>query len=52
LNICVGLILDQLGISSIGAWWLILLVQLHFTGLWLVLRASLLKERRSHTSSN
>jgi hypothetical protein len=31
---------------------LILLVQLRFTGLWLVLRASLLKGPCSHTSSN
>jgi hypothetical protein len=33
-------ILDQLGTSSIGAWRFILPVQLHFTGLRLVLRAS------------
>jgi hypothetical protein len=52
LNIYVGFILDQLGTSSIGACRLILPVQLHFTGLRLVLRASLLKGSRSHTSSN
>jgi hypothetical protein len=52
LNIYIGFILDQLGTSSIGAWRLIPLVQLHFTGLRLVLRASLLKGPRSHISSN
>jgi hypothetical protein len=36
-------ILDQLGTSSIGAWRLILTVQLRFTSLRLILRASLLK---------
>jgi hypothetical protein len=51
LNIYIGFILDQLGTSSIGAWRLILPVQFYFTGLWLVLRASLLKGPRSHTSS-
>jgi hypothetical protein len=51
LNIYVGLVLDQLGTSSIGAWRLILPVQLHFTGLRLVLRAGLLKGPCSHTFS-
>jgi hypothetical protein len=45
-------ILDQLEIYSIGAWRLILLVQLSFTGSQLVLRASLLKGPRSHIFSN
>jgi hypothetical protein len=52
MSIYVIFILDQLGTSSIGAWRMILLVQLHFTGLGLVLRASWLKGPRSHTSSN
>jgi hypothetical protein len=52
LNICIGFILYQLGTSSIDAWRLILLVQLRFTGLRLVLHASLLKGSRSHISSN
>jgi hypothetical protein len=51
LNIYVGFILDQLGTPSIGAWRLILPVQLRLTGLRLVLRASLLKGPRSHTPS-
>jgi hypothetical protein len=52
LSIYVVFILDQLGTSSIGAWRLILPVQLCSTSLRLVLRASLLKGPRSHTSSN
>jgi hypothetical protein len=52
LSIYVGFILNQLGTSSVGAWRLILPIQLRFTGLRLVLRASLLKWPRSHISSN
>jgi hypothetical protein len=52
LSIYIVFILDQLGTSSIGAWRWILLVQLYFTGLRLVLHASLLKGSLSHTSSN
>jgi hypothetical protein len=52
LSMYVSFILDQLGTSSIGACRLILPVQLHFTGLRLVLCASLLKGPRSHVSSN
>jgi hypothetical protein len=50
LSIYVVFILNQLG-SSIDAWRLILLVQLRFTGLQLVLRASLLEGPHSHTFS-
>jgi hypothetical protein len=42
-NIYNVITLDQLGTSSIGAWRLILLVQLHFTSSRLVLHASWLK---------
>jgi hypothetical protein len=52
LSIYIVFALDQLGTSSIGVWRLILPVQLCFTGLLLVLHASLLKGPRSHTSSN
>jgi hypothetical protein len=51
LNIYIIFILDQLGTSSIGAWRLILPVQVHFTSLQLVLHASWLKGPCSHTSS-
>jgi hypothetical protein len=52
LSIYVVFILDQLGTTSIGAWRLILPVQLRFTGLLLVIRASLLKGPRSHISND
>jgi hypothetical protein len=51
LSIYVVFILDQLGTSSIGAWRLILPVQLCFTSSRLVLRATLPKGPRSHISS-
>jgi hypothetical protein len=51
LSIYIIFILDQLGTSTIGAWRLILLVQLRFTSLRLVLCASLLKGSRSHISN-
>jgi hypothetical protein len=49
LNIYNVFILDLLGTSSIGAWRLILPVQLRFTSLRLVLYASWLKGPCSHT---
>jgi hypothetical protein len=52
LSIYVVLILDQLGKFSIGAWRLILPVQLCFTSLRLVFRASWLKGTCSHISNN
>jgi hypothetical protein len=51
LNIYIAFTLDQLGTPSIGAWRLILPIQLRFTGLRLIRRASLLKGPRSHTPS-
>jgi hypothetical protein len=51
LNIYVGFILDLVGTFSIGAWRLIVPVQLRLTGLRLVLRISLLKGPRFHTPS-
>jgi hypothetical protein len=52
LSIYVVFILDQLRISSIGAWRWILSVQLDFIGSRLVIRASLLNGPCFHTSSN
>jgi hypothetical protein len=52
LNIYIGSILDQLGTFYIGAWRLILPVQLRFTGLRPILHASLLKGLCSHTASD